>query len=193
MLLVLREVKSNLLSLLKRGERVGIVVHCLELLYLEVQNQKVFVLQATMRCLRQLTKEQLKATIFLSKENYDTLDDELRKNYNMEISDFGKSQNTNKKVYKVRVLPPPRSIKMKRLWHEYSLIEKEYSVPIDFHLAELDESKYEAKMYEKGSLRLGLSEKETNIDSMKEQERFSKFFFDGRNFTVYEYFLPYDC
>lgn len=32
-----------------------------------------------MRCLRQLTKEQLKATIFLSKENYDTLDDELRK------------------------------------------------------------------------------------------------------------------
>ena len=40
MLLVLREVKSNLLSLLKRGERVGIVVHCLELLYLEVQNQK---------------------------------------------------------------------------------------------------------------------------------------------------------
>lgn len=89
---------------------------------------KVFVLQATMRCLRQLTKEQLKATIFLSKENYDTLDDELRKNYNMEISDFGKSPNTNKKVYKVRVLPPPRSIKMKRLWHEYSLIEKEYSV-----------------------------------------------------------------
>lgn len=32
-------------------------------------SSKVFVLQATMRCLRQLTKEQLKATIFLSKEN----------------------------------------------------------------------------------------------------------------------------
>ncbi len=93
----------------------------------------------------------------------------------MEISDFGKSPNTNKKVYKVRVLPPPRSIKMKRLWHEYSLIEKEYSAPVDFHLAELDEAKYEAKMYEKGSLRLGLSEKKTNIDSMKEQERFSEF------------------
>lgn len=136
---------------------------------------KVFVLQATMRCLRQLTKQQLKATIFLSKENYDTLEDELLKNYNMEISDFGKSPNTNKKTYKVRVLPPPRSIKMKRLWHEYSLIEKEYSEPIDFKLADLDESKYEAKMYERGSLRLGLSEKETNIDALKEQERFSEF------------------
>lgn len=128
-----------------------------------------------MRCLRQLTKQQLKATIFLSKENYDTLEDELLKNYNMEISDFGKSPNTNKKTYKVRVLPPPRSIKMKRLWHEYSLIEKEYSEPIDFKLADLDESKYEAKMYERGSLRLGLSEKETNIDALKEQERFSGF------------------
>lgn len=136
---------------------------------------KVFVLQATMRCLRQLTNEQLKTSIFLSKENYDTLDDELRKNYNMEISDFGKSPNTNKKVYKVRVLPPPRSIKMKRLWHEYSLINKDYSAPVNFDLSELDESKYEAKMYEKGSLRLNLSEKETNIDSMKEQERFSEF------------------
>ena len=138
-------------------------------------SSKVFVLQATMRCLRQLTKQQLKATIFLSKENYDTLDDELRKNYNMELSDFGKSPNTNKKTYKVRVLPPPRSIKMKRLWHEYSLVKKEYSEPIDFKLEDLDESKYEAKMYEKGSLRLDLSEKETNIDALKEQERFSEF------------------
>lgn len=40
---------------------------------------KVFVLQATMRCLRQLTENQLQATVFLSKENYDILDDELKK------------------------------------------------------------------------------------------------------------------
>lgn len=136
---------------------------------------KIFVLQATMRCLRQLTKDQLKATVFLSKDNYDILDSELRKNYNMEISDFGKSEKTNKKTYKVHVLPPPRSIKMKRLWHEYSLNEKEYTSPVNFHLDELDESKYEAKMYEKGSLRLGFSEKEINIDNMKDQERFSEF------------------
>ena len=90
--------KSNLLSLSKRGEKVGIVVHCLELLLFRSPKSKVFVLQAAMRCLRQLTKEQLKATIFLSKENYDTLDDELRKNYNIwRFQIFGKSPNTNKK------------------------------------------------------------------------------------------------
>lgn len=140
---------------------------------------KVFVLQATMRCLRKLSDEQLKATVFLSKENYDTLDDELRKNYNMEISDFGKSSAAKKDKYKVRVLPPPRSIRMKRLWHEYSLVEKEYSTPIDFGIATLDEEKYEAKMYEKGSLRIGLSEKETNIDDMKNQNKYSEFSLTG--------------
>ena len=84
-----------------------------------------------MRCLRQLTKEQLKATIFLSKENYDTLDDELRKNYNMEISDFGKSPNTNKKVYKVRVLPPPRT-----------LIEKIHTMTSPGQVAKLKRNNY---------------------------------------------------
>ena len=48
---------------------------------------------------------------------------------------------------------------MKRLWHEYSLIEKKYEKPIDFEISSIDESKYEAKIYEKGSLRIRLSEK----------------------------------
>ncbi|MCD7804980.1 MAG: DEAD/DEAH box helicase family protein [Oscillospiraceae bacterium] len=136
---------------------------------------KIFVLQATMRCLRKLTDEQLTASIFLSKENYDILNDELEKNYNMTISDLGKSSTKPKDKYKVRVLPPPRTIRMKRLWHEYSLIEKEYSAPVNFELSSLDESKYEAKMYEKGSLRIDFSEKETNIDAMKEQTKYSEF------------------
>lgn len=107
------------------------------------------------------------------------MDDELRKNYNMEISDFGKSSATKKGKYRVRVLPPPRSIRMKRLWHEYSLVEKEYLAPIDFGIATLDEEKYEAKMYEKGSLRIGFSEKETNIDDMKDQNKYSEFSLTG--------------
>lgn len=40
---------------------------------------KVFVLQATMRCLRKITDEQLTATVYLSKENMDILDDELKR------------------------------------------------------------------------------------------------------------------
>lgn len=82
---------------------------------------------------------------------------------------------TKDNITKVRVLPPPRSIKMKRIWHEYSLIEKEYSEPIDFKVSEIDDAKYESKMYEKGSIRLELSTKETVIDDIKDQMRYSRF------------------
>lgn len=136
---------------------------------------KIFVLQATMRCLRKLTDEQLKATVFLSKENLETLDAELRNNYNMEINDLGRTSEKKKNTYKVRVLPPPRIIKMKRVWHEYSLIEKEYEEPVNFKLSEIDETKYQSKMYEKGSIRLNMTAKETVIDDIEEQMRYSKF------------------
>lgn len=140
---------------------------------------KIFVLQATMRCLRKLTDEQLMATVFLSKENYDTLDDELKKNYNMEITELGKISTKNKHTYQVRVLPPPRSIRLKKIWHEYSLVDRGYSAPIDFGLDAIDESKYESKMYEKGSLRLDLNAKETNIDDIKVQMKYSEFSLTG--------------
>lgn len=136
---------------------------------------KIFVLQATMRCLRNITDERLTATVFLSKENYDTLDDELNKNFNMEIKDI-KSGNTKKKSrHKVRVLPPLRKIVLKKIWHEYTLEEKIYSKPVDFKIKEMDYSKYESIMYEKDSIALASSVKEKNIDFIKEQMRFSKF------------------
>jgi len=135
---------------------------------------KVFVLQATMRCLRQLSDEQLKATVFLSKENYDILNDELNKNYNMEITDFGKQSTKQSISCKVRVLPPPRTIRMKRIQHEYTLKEKEYIEPISFGLDETDMTKYQSKMIEKGSIRLNAHEKETIIDNEKDNVRYSE-------------------
>ena len=102
---------------------------------------KVFVLQATMRCLRQLSDEQLTATIFLSKENYDILNDELQKNYHMEISEMGKTSAKSRQEYKVHVMPPLRKLKIKKIWHEYKLTEKPYSNPISFGLTELDNFK----------------------------------------------------
>ena len=138
-------------------------------------SSKIFVLQATMRCLRKLTDEQLMASVFLSKENYDTLNDELKKNYDMEITELGKTSKKDKHTYQVRVLPPPRSICMKKIWHEYSLRNRGYSKPIDFAINEIDEAKYESKMYEKGSIRLDMAAKETNIDEIKNQMKYSEF------------------
>jgi type III restriction enzyme, res subunit len=167
--------KKQFIILVEKGREGWNCRSLLSIALFRSPKSKIFVLQATMRCLRKLTDEQLTATVFLSKENLDILDAELRNNYNMEITELGHSSNKTKNTYKVCVLPPPRSIKMKCIWHEYSLIEKEYSEPVDFKISEVDETKYESKMYEKGSIRLELSTKETVLEDIKEQMKYSRF------------------
>ena len=140
---------------------------------------KIFVLQATMRCLRAITDKRLTATVFLSKENYDTLDDELHKNFNMEIKDIKNAANAKHRKYQVRVLPPPRTITLKRVWHEYTLHEKEYSAPVDFRLVDADLSRYASVMYERDSLAQDTTVKEKNIDHLQENMKYSEFSLTG--------------
>ena len=134
---------------------------------------KIFVLQATMRCLRAITEKRLQATVFLSKDNYDTLDDELHKNFNMEIKDI-KGSSDQREPYKVRVLPPPRKITLKRIFREYSLSEKKYTAPIDFKLEKVERSKYASVMYERDTLAINTTVKEKNIDYIRENKRYSE-------------------
>lgn len=140
---------------------------------------KVFVLQATMRCMRSITNERLTATVFLSKDNFETLDDELHKNFNMEIKDLKNQNNANRHKYQVRVLPPTRTITIKKVWHEYSLVEKTYDKPVDFKLGQLFLSKYESIMYEKDSIANDTTVKEINIDYLKDNMKFSAFSLTG--------------
>jgi len=136
---------------------------------------KIFVLQATMRCLRKITAKQETASVYLSKENYDILDEELNKNFNMEIKDLARPASAKTQVFKVRVLPPPIKIMLKRTWHEYTLKEKDYSTPLDFELVNADISKYSAILHEKARISNDMSVKEINIDFIKEQRRYSLF------------------
>lgn len=136
---------------------------------------KVFVLQATMRCLRKITDEQQTASVYLSKENFDTLDDELNKNFNIEIKDLKDSSGSKKQSYKVRVLPPPRYLTVKHIKHNYTLLEHGYSDPINFHLSELDLEKYQAVIYHKAGLAYDMSVKEENADHLRENTKYSVF------------------
>lgn len=140
---------------------------------------KIFVLQATMRCLRAIMDERLTATVFLSKENYDTLDDELHKNFNMEISDIKNTSTDDRHKYQVRVLPPPRSIRLKRVWHEYTVSSKEYSTPVDFGLVGADLSKYSSVMYERDSIANDTSTKQSNADEYQVKMQYSAFSLAG--------------
>ena len=140
---------------------------------------KIFVLQATMRCLRAITDESLTATVFLSKDNYDTLDDELHKNFNMEIKDIKNTSKAEKHKHNVRVLPPTRSITLKRIWHEYTVHEKEYSEPVDFGLSQIDISKYQSIMYERDGIAHDTTTKEVSIDNSYDNMKYSAFSLAG--------------
>lgn len=137
-------------------------------------SSKIFVLQATMRCLRSITDEGHTATIFLSKENFDILDDELHKNFNMTINDLKEPSNAERRRVQVHVMPPQRSIKLKHVWHEYSLHGKEYTEPLDFKLAETDFSKYTSKIYERESIAADTTVKEKIADDIRNDVRYSK-------------------
>lgn len=135
---------------------------------------KVFVLQATMRCLRKITDQQQTATIFLSEDNYAILDAELKKNFNVEINALKNKDKKEKKTYAVRVLPPIRTIRLKQITHQYRNIEKEYKDPVDFGLKDMDLSPYESSVEIKRGLVSDRKLEKYDADEIIEKKRYSE-------------------
>lgn len=124
----------------------------------------IFVLQATMRCLRQITDTQQQAIVRLSKENMEILDRELSKNFRVSLEDINsKTPKRQKQLYQVHIRKPVK-LQLKRISHKYTLQELSYSQPIDFHLNELDFDKYKTHVYEKTSLVDQRTVKESTVD-----------------------------
>ena len=102
---------------------------------------KVFVLQATMRCLRQIGDFQHTAMVFLSSENADTLNNELKSNFNVSIDEFGNSKDSSK-VAKVKIVPPPVTVKIKRTKKLFKIAPKKIADHVNFKLKDVNVDKY---------------------------------------------------
>ena len=136
---------------------------------------KVFVLQATMRCLRSIGDVQEIGSVYLSKENYDILDEELKSNFRIGIKEVQSSKSKDKDKVKIRPVPPPRKIKIKNIRHEYYIKSKELKENIDFKLDEIDIEKYNLR--KTTIVGLNLDEKNTDvkdINDIKDKREFSK-------------------
>jgi len=86
-------------------------------------DSRVFVLQATMRCLRSIGEVQETALVYLSKENVEILDKELQENFKITLEDM-KNAGDQRKTYQVKTVPPPVKIKLKRIRKLHKLEEK---------------------------------------------------------------------
>lgn len=135
---------------------------------------KIFVLQATMRCLRKITDVQQEASIYLSKENMDILENELQQNFKTSIEDLKGKPENNKIPYKVRLVPPPKYINLKEIKHIYSIEKIEDNTPINFDLDSLNLEKYQVVIYHQESMTIDLTTKREIADHLKENMRYSK-------------------
>lgn len=84
---------------------------------------KVFVLQATMRCLRAIGQAQHTGHVFLSDDNHNTLNEELQQNFRISADELQKVAKDKERV-EVRVVEPPVKIKLVRVRKQYQMREK---------------------------------------------------------------------
>lgn len=136
----------------------------------------IFVLQATMRCLRQITDVQQKAMVRLSKENLDILDNELHKNFRMSIEEMKSKSESSKETFEVRIRKV-KKLRLKEIRHIYSLIQKYGETPvIDFDLSDEDYlDRFKSYEYSKE----GLTDQRTLKQSEVENKR------DNRPYSLY--------
>ncbi|MES2514703.1 MAG: TnsA endonuclease N-terminal domain-containing protein [Bacteroidota bacterium] len=115
---------------------------------------KIFVLQATMRCLRKIGDLQETGLVFLSDENIKILDAELQENFKVTVDDLNNSGD-KKETVEVRLLPPPIKIKFKKVRKLHQLKDKKVSENVDLHLDKIDLEKYKIIRTERSILDLG--------------------------------------
>ena len=109
---------------------------------------KVFVLQATMRCLRSIGEDQHTGRVFLAAENLAILENELQNNFRLSIDELS-SAGDDRETVEVRVIPPPVRIKVKRVNKLYQLKEKEPGVGLSLELAKADVERYKITVTER--------------------------------------------
>ena len=137
----------------------------------------IFVLQATMRCLRQITDIQQKAIVRLSKENLEILTAELNKNFRMNIDDMSGKPKKDKEKYEVRLIKA-KTLTLKEIRHTYELISKcDEEIPvIDFDLSnETLIEKYKSFVHKKEGFTDERTTKKTEIQVNDENRPFSEY------------------
>jgi len=101
---------------------------------------RVFVLQATMRCLRSIGQAQHTGHVYLSNDNYKILQEELVQNFRITADDLQQAASDKERV-EVRIVEPPVMIRLTRVHKKYAIREKE---PVPGQSLGLDRNNKEA-------------------------------------------------
>ena len=136
---------------------------------------KIFVLQASMRCLRQIGDGQQTGQVYLSEENAEILSEELQQNFRVSIEEI-QNTGTEKVNYKVKVNKPPVKVKLMRIRKTHQLVEKQPQNGLYLKLDQVDIEKYQIRKKEYEGLELSQpvqTEDRTEVRK-REQRTFSQ-------------------
>jgi type III restriction enzyme len=133
---------------------------------------RIFVLQATMRCLRAISDVQQMGHVYLSRENEQILQEELQQNFRVSVEGLQRS-NSNKQPYEIRPTQPPVKITLKRIRKLHRLKEKKFECGTPLGLNTLDTEKYRLIHTERDGLTFEGKGREEDLTARKERRTFS--------------------
>ena len=133
---------------------------------------KIFVLQASMRCLRQIGEGQQTGHIYLSKENMEILDDELQQNFRVsleEISNVGVKKDEHKVHVRKQIKVP-----LIRIRKMHQLLEKQPEDGLSLQLDQADTEKYRLEYERREGLQPTDPLQTVELTEFKERRDFSQ-------------------
>lgn len=139
---------------------------------------KVFVLQATMRCLRSIGNIQETGHVYLTSENMETLEAELQANFRISTDEM---QNAGKDKIAVQIKPvkPIEKIKLKRIKRKFNMKPKELVDGQELGLKKIDVSGYRIMHQQVDGLTAdefaNRPKQTTEITHIKEQVEFTRY------------------
>ena len=134
---------------------------------------KIFVLQASMRCLRQIGEGQQTGHIYLSEDNVEILDNELQQNFRVSLDEIRKVGG-EKREYQVRVNKPPVKVTLQRIRKRYELIEKEPREGFSLELDTVDTEKYRLSYQRYEGLQSTEAVEREDLTEFRERREFSE-------------------
>ena len=138
---------------------------------------KIFVLQATMRCLRAIGDVQETGYVHLSDENKAILDTELQQNFRVSLRDMENIGKEREKIT-VQVVEPVRTFKLKRIRRQFHLKEKNLISGIHLELDQAETDKYRLIRTQQEGLSVSdaVKRKQTSEDltSRRQKRKFSE-------------------
>jgi hypothetical protein len=134
---------------------------------------KIFVLQSTMRCMRAIGDTHETADVHMTEENKQILSEELEANFRItlkELQNLGK----DKQLYKIRIVPPPVIIQMKRTRKLFEVKEKNEKETVCFGLDDMNYEKYRTVRKTASITHIKKERKEEDISNLEENRIFTE-------------------